>query len=116
MIRFYPRDIGLWRKTFVWNGISEPSKKFDDIESLKQFCGEHGVNVNDENFPFYLESCGDYVMGKQFTVMQWTCIGWVNEEREVPAVSSADRSLFAGIGSSESFTVEGAKKAFGVEE
>jgi hypothetical protein len=38
------------------------------------------------------------------------------EERSVPIVSVADRTLFSGIGSSESFTVEGAKKAFGVEK
>ena len=36
------------------------------------------------------------------------------EERPVPIVSANDRALFAGIGSSESFTVEGAKRAFGV--
>ena len=37
-------------------------------------------------------------------------------EQTVPIVSADDRALFAGIGSSESFTVEGAKKAFGIEE
>ena len=37
-------------------------------------------------------------------------------EQTVPNVSADDRALFSGIGSSESFTVEGAKKAFGVED
>ncbi|CAB4129907.1 hypothetical protein UFOVP116_173 [uncultured Caudovirales phage] len=37
-------------------------------------------------------------------------------EQTVPNVSADDRALFSGIGSSESFTVEGAKKHFGVEE
>ena len=38
------------------------------------------------------------------------------KEREVPAVSAVDRSLFTGIGSSESFTTDGAKKRFGLQE
>ena len=37
-------------------------------------------------------------------------------EQTVPNVSADDLALFSGIGSSESFTVEGAKKHFGVEE
>jgi hypothetical protein len=37
------------------------------------------------------------------------------EERPVPIVSANDRALFAGISSNESFSVEGAKKAFGVK-
>jgi len=80
MIRFYPRDIGLWRKTFTWNGISEPSKVFDDVESLKQFCSDHETRLDDEKYPFRLELCGNYVWGKKYAVMQWTCIGWVNDE------------------------------------
>jgi hypothetical protein len=36
-------------------------------------------------------------------------------ERDVPIISADDRALFAGIGSSESFTVNGTKKAFGVK-
>lgn len=80
MIRFYPRDIGLWRKTFTWNGISEPSKLFDTLESLKQFCVEHGIRLDDEKYPFLLEHSDHYVMGKKYAVVQWTCIGWLNDE------------------------------------
>ena len=80
MIRFYPRDIGLWRKTFVWNGISEPSKVFNSIESLKQFCGLHGVRIDDNDYPFHLVKCDEYIFGKEYAVMQWTCIGWVDNE------------------------------------
>lgn len=38
------------------------------------------------------------------------------EEQPVPIVSAADQTLFSGIASSQSFTVSGAKKVFGVEE
>ena len=38
------------------------------------------------------------------------------EERDAPIVSAGDRALFVGIGSSESFTVNRTKKAFGVKE
>jgi len=79
-LRFFPRDMGLWRKTFQWNGISEPSKVFDDEEALKKFCAEHGVRLDDPDYPFMLRRCDNYVFGKQYSVMQWTCIGWVNYE------------------------------------
>lgn len=36
------------------------------------------------------------------------------EEQNVPILSADDRALFAGINTSESFSVEGAKRAFGV--
>ena len=38
------------------------------------------------------------------------------EERTVPILSADDRALFAGINTSESFSVEGAKRAFGVHD
>ena len=79
-IRFYPRDIGLWRKTFTWNGISEPSKVFDSEQDLKKFCEEHGVRMDDPDYPFTLLPCDHYVFGKAIVVQQWTVIGWVNYE------------------------------------
>ena len=82
MIRFYPRDIQLWRKTFKWNGISEPSKIFDSVDALKQFCIDHGIRVSDEKYPFHLESCDNYISDKKYAVIQWSCIGWVNDEQD----------------------------------
>lgn len=79
-LRFYPRDIGMWRKTFTWNGISEPSKVFDDDEAFKQFCQEHGVRFDDPDNPFLIEPCDDYVWKKQYSVTQWSVIGWINYE------------------------------------
>ena len=79
-IRFYPRDMGLWRKTFTWNGISEPSKVFDSEQELKQFCEDHGVRMDDPDYPFMLLPCDDYVFWKALVVQQWTTIGWVNYE------------------------------------
>lgn len=43
MIRFYPRDIQLWRKTFKWNGISEPSKIFDSVDGIVEAVAESFV-------------------------------------------------------------------------
>ena len=38
------------------------------------------------------------------------------EDRAVPILSADEQALFAGIASSKLFTIEGAKKKFGVEE
>lgn len=78
-IRFYPRDMGLWRKTFTWNGISEPSRIFNGEESFRKFCAEHGVRFDDLDNPFLIEPC-HHVWGKQYIVRQWTVIGWLNYE------------------------------------
>lgn len=79
-LRFYPRNIGMWRKTFTWDGISEPSKLFDSEESFRQFCAEHGVRFDDSENPFMLIKCNDHVSGKQYAVHQWSTIGWINYE------------------------------------
>jgi hypothetical protein len=79
-LRFFPRNIGLWKKSFIWNGISEPSKVFDSEESLKKFCGEHGVKLDDPDYPFMLQPSSHYIFGEQLAVMQQTCIGYVRYE------------------------------------
>jgi hypothetical protein len=38
------------------------------------------------------------------------------EDRAIPILSADEQALFAGIASSKLFTIEGAKKQFGVEE
>jgi hypothetical protein len=78
-IRFFPRDIGLWRKEFVWNGISEPSRVFDGEVELREFCRLHRVRFDDEVNPFVIESCCN-VWEKNYVVKQWTVIGWLNYE------------------------------------
>ena len=79
-LRFYPRDIGLWRKTFTWNGISEPCKVFDSEQELKKFCADHGAKVDNPDYPFMILPCSHYIFGKQYVVECWTAIGWVNYE------------------------------------
>lgn len=79
-LRFFPRDMGRWRKTFTWNGISEPSMVFNSEESFRKFCAEHGIRFDDPDYPFLIEPCGHYVWGKQYAVTQWTCQGWINYE------------------------------------
>lgn len=78
-LRFFPRDIGVWRETFTWNGISEPSKVFTSEESFRTFCAEHGIRSDDPNYPLLIEPCY-HVFGKQYIVKQWTVIGWINYE------------------------------------
>lgn len=72
--------MGLWRKTFTWNPGLEPSQVFDSEQELKQFCAEHGVKIDDPDYPFLLLPCNHHVFGKALMVQQWTCIGWANYE------------------------------------
>jgi hypothetical protein len=78
-LRFFPRDIGLWRKEFTWNGISEPSRVFNGEDEFREFCKSHGVRFDDLDNPFLIEPC-HFVWGKKYIVKQWTVIGWLNYE------------------------------------
>lgn len=78
MIKFYPRDIGMWRNKFNFENDDRPYIILNDESGLKQFCAEYGVKLNDPEFPFEIITWdGDYY---QFCVKQWTVIGWLNYE------------------------------------
>lgn len=79
MIRFYPRDIGLWRNRFDFI-YSQPSIQLLNEENLRDFCSKNNVRIDDAKYPFYVENFPDNfrINGKnRYAVMQWTCIGWV---------------------------------------
>ena len=83
MIIFYPRDIGLWRKSFNFEmpGIHGPSKIFYDRDELIGFCKQHGVRLDDPKNPFeILNDFANPVFGDgTFVVKQWTVIGWLKD-------------------------------------
>lgn len=88
-IIFYPRDIGLWRKTFdfkcFWSGNTPsqlgPSKVFYTRNELMEFCREHGVRFDEPNHPFRFDGPDHHhVFGDgTYTIHQWTVLGWAKE-------------------------------------
>ena len=73
-IRFYPRDIGLWREAFTFRSDSRPSIRFESIEALKEFCRQNYVDVDNTAFPFHVAEED----GVKY-VVQWTVIGWIED-------------------------------------
>lgn len=65
---FYPRDIGLWYRVFDFSKKERPSKAFKDVDELRSWCKEQGVDVDDPTYPFKITEDG--------YVMQWTVIGY----------------------------------------
>ena len=112
MIRFRPRDIGMWRDKFNFpfnllpKMISLPDfKEFDDPQEFLQFLIENNVRLNDPNhklnFPkLSTSNHTDYLGGLRlanlnlandtvavYDVHRWTVIGWV----EVSSTSIIER-------------------------
>lgn len=86
-VRFYPRDIGLWRHLFTFGDITLGadnirSKDFHDRAELIAWLKMHGIRLDDAHFPlkFVTETliCND---ARHIThaVIQWSCIGWISE-------------------------------------
>ena len=93
MITFYPRDIGRWRKEFDFTPTITltPKEKTDhkvfmSREDLICFLKEHGVRLDDPQFPLRIEQVDETVylkghpaQGELFMVMQWTVLGWIRD-------------------------------------
>lgn len=90
MITFYPRDIGLWRKDFDFsqrNGSftleckkQTDHKIFYDRAELIEFLKEHGVRLDDPNFPLEFTGPREHSeLGYVYTVMQFHVMGWIKE-------------------------------------
>lgn len=79
-IIFYPRDIGLWRKTFDF-ASGDTSKVFNTRNELMEFCRKHGVRFEDPDHPFRFDGPDyNHVFGDgTYTIHQWTVIGWARE-------------------------------------
>lgn len=90
MIRFYPRDIGMWRTgefdftcrgdiTLVCRTITD-YKDFYDREDLIAFLKEHKVRLDDGEYPLTFElRYNDSWKCPMYVVKQWTVIGWMKE-------------------------------------
>ena len=91
MITFYPRDIGLWRKEFDFNsvitllpGAKTNRKVFRDQEEFFDFLKEHGVRLDDPEFPLKIEDAPTVsklreIPGLQ-SVVQWSLLGWIKND------------------------------------
>ena len=90
MITFYPRDIGLWRKDFDFSQRhgsftleckkQTDCKNFYDRTELIKFLKEHGVRLDDPNFPLEFSGPKEHSeLGYVYTVMQFHVLGWIKE-------------------------------------
>ena len=85
MIEFYPRDVGMWRKTFDFDMRKpRPSKQFQTMGDLKEFLKLHKVRFDDDSYPFTI---GKYEFNYGFnkevkSVHQWTVIGWLVDDEQ----------------------------------
>ena len=74
MITFLPRDIGRWRDFFDFSTKERPSKQFNDVNELKNFCRDCGFKVDSAEYPFHISDDGD---SDRMYVVVWTVIGWI---------------------------------------
>lgn len=87
-------------------------KELDQIEKFAQLIIDNATEcvrdiLRDENSDLTYAACDQ--------VQQRIRQHFEVEERAIPILSTDQQALFSGIALSESFTIEGAKKAFGVE-
>lgn len=97
MITFYPRDIGMWRKTFDFNPSiiltpklvpsAHEGMAFYSRDELIEFLKQHGVRLDDPKFPLLIEQANENIYqkgharrGELFIVVQWTVIGWIRDD------------------------------------
>lgn len=83
LVTFYPRDIGMWRKTFNFDDrtIEYPCKQFIDRTELIEFLKQHGITIDGEPYPLQFNAGCPVRDGRNLThtVIQWTTIGWISE-------------------------------------
>ena len=78
MIKFYPRNIELWRNIFDFSISDAPHKKFNDMFELIDFlykCGNIKIADPDNRLSFYYDEYS--INGKRIVVHQWTVLGWI---------------------------------------
>lgn len=99
MIRFYPRDIGLWRELFQFKPSIYPTMNFDSKQNLIDFVTNHYANIgfplapdDSEKFPIkFIEEKNSH-FGTTHIVHRWTVIGWMKEVSEKSDVCKISRS------------------------
>ena len=94
MIKFYPRDIGMWRTIddydfkYRYEAVhlliaryKYDYKYFHDREELITYLKKHGVKLTDPEHP--LKFIGPEMnpeFGMVYTIHQWTVIGWIEDD------------------------------------
>jgi hypothetical protein len=85
-VRFYPRNIGLWRGLFNFDTIltSKQCQDFHDRAELIEWLKSNGARLDDVEYPleFRAVDADDTVYkprGITHAVVQWTLIGWIAE-------------------------------------
>jgi hypothetical protein len=96
MITFYPRHIGPWNKVFDFEPDLTLTPKarpnahsglgFHNREEFIQFLKDHGIRLDNPEFPLRIEQANERVypkghsgQGELFIVVQWTVIGWIRD-------------------------------------
>jgi hypothetical protein len=82
MIKFYPRNVGMWRSTFDFSNqiILTPTPLpthgvFHTKDEFFEFLKDHGVRLDDPKYPLTFNDKNDGT--RRQTVIQWTKIGEV---------------------------------------
>jgi hypothetical protein len=94
------------------------------IEAGARFEFLHGVHYDDFQYEKFaelivremLQTCEDHPVWTGRMIGEQIKQHFGVEDRAIPILSADEQALFAGIASSKLFTIEGAKKQFGVEE
>lgn len=82
-VRFYPRDIGMWRKVFDFESAEQYTYvDFENRVELIDFLKQHGIRLDDPEFPLEFKAGAPIQDGRQLThtVIQWSCVGWISEK------------------------------------
>lgn len=88
MIRFYPRDIGMWRGIFNFPPKMLPLpdyQEFDSPQKFLDFLADHKVRFNDpENrLMFVKQTASDkYDCIAVYNVIQWSSVGRIEVSSE----------------------------------
>lgn len=80
--RFYPRDIGMWRKMFDFSseiGSHKPKfLEFNDRKELIEFLKDNGVRLDDPKHPLMFLHEEHFEWGNRLAVVQWSVLGWIS--------------------------------------
>ena len=87
-VRFYPRDIGMFRNgdfdfnynpTLLVCKTITNYKDFNDRAELTGYLKTRGVRLDDYEYPLTFESDQHHLYGNGYSVKQWTHLGFMVE-------------------------------------
>lgn len=79
MIKFYPRDIGLWREIFDFEIAKRPSMMFDNEQDLTSFVSEHFPIEEENKYPVTFIEEKNHHLNTTHIVFRWTVVGWMTK-------------------------------------